>query len=320
LRKNPHEAVAAVGDILMGGKRKAITFVITWGTSRVVSWSTGIGSLVLAAVLALVIFSVPGGILVYHQFALSMDRDLFVATGEDYNRLRSDFVGRLDRLIAYEEKVSIMFGREKPPDLWSSDALGGRGGGLATAADSSESDPPDESIQLRNRGGVLSAGWDRKVEWLHENFREDLDFGESRRERLRATPSIAPVKGGWRTSKYGRRSSPFTGRSEFHRGLDITHRVGTPIIAPSAGKVTFVGRGPLWGVHVNIWHGFGFETFYGHMRQAAVRVGQQVDRGEVIGYLGSTGRSTGPHLHYQVNSGGIPVDPERYIFDRDWKR
>lgn len=144
---------------------------------------------------------------------------------------------------------------------------------------------------------------------------EDLVHAlEGKRDKLASSPSIWPAKG-WLTSRYGHRISPFTGRKQFHAGLDIAGAEGTDVIAPARGKVVFAGkRGPL-GNSVIIDHGHGVRTQYGHNRELLVKVGEKVERGDRIATLGSTGRSTGPHLHYVVEVDGKTRNPLDYIFD-----
>jgi murein DD-endopeptidase MepM/ murein hydrolase activator NlpD len=137
---------------------------------------------------------------------------------------------------------------------------------------------------------------------------------ESQSARLSATPSIAPARG-WITSDFGYRESPFTGRREFHRGLDIAAREGTPIVVPANGRVVFAGEDRALGRSVVVRHGYGIETTYGHLAQVDVKVGADVRRGDRVGLMGSTGRSTGPHLHYQIKVNDKPVDPQNYILD-----
>jgi len=133
-------------------------------------------------------------------------------------------------------------------------------------------------------------------------------------DQLASTPSVWPAKG-WVTSAFGRRISPFTGKPQAHRGLDIAAERGTQIVAPARGRVVFVGRrGPL-GKAVEIDHGFGIKTYYGHCDAIHVQKGQRVERGQWIAAMGSTGRSTGPHLHYGVEVEGKLVDPRKYILD-----
>jgi murein DD-endopeptidase MepM/ murein hydrolase activator NlpD len=131
---------------------------------------------------------------------------------------------------------------------------------------------------------------------------------------LAATPSIWPTEG-WVTSNFGYRISPFTGQREFHKGIDISSPVGTPIYAPARGKIVHNNRDGSYGLSIKLDHGSGLMTRYAHMHRSAVKVGQTVTRGELVGYVGSTGRSTGPHLHYEVRLNGVPVNPLRYILN-----
>jgi murein DD-endopeptidase MepM/ murein hydrolase activator NlpD len=137
---------------------------------------------------------------------------------------------------------------------------------------------------------------------------------EGQSARLAATPSIAPTKG-WVTSKFGYRTSPFTGLREFHQGLDIAGRSGTPIVAAGDGRVRLSGEHGGLGRVVVVEHGYGVETVYGHLAETLVKPGARVKRGDRVGLMGSTGRSTGPHLHYQVNVNGVAVSPSNYILD-----
>jgi hypothetical protein len=137
---------------------------------------------------------------------------------------------------------------------------------------------------------------------------------EDKSKRLVSMPSIWPAKG-WLTSRFGMRVSPFTGRRQLHAGIDIAAAAGTPIDAPARGRVIFAGRkGPLGNALV-IDHGFGVKTVYGHTEKIFVKPGDTVERGQEIAAIGSTGRSTGPHLHYVVEVKGKPQNPLDYIFD-----
>jgi murein DD-endopeptidase MepM/ murein hydrolase activator NlpD len=137
---------------------------------------------------------------------------------------------------------------------------------------------------------------------------------EDKHHHLVSSPAIWPTKG-WLTSRFGNRVSPFTGLRQFHSGIDIAGQHGTPVIAPARGRVSFVGdKGPL-GKTVILEHGYGVRTHYGHNSDITVRVGQEVDRGQVIARLGNTGRSTGPHLHYSVEVRGRAKNPLDFIFD-----
>jgi murein DD-endopeptidase MepM/ murein hydrolase activator NlpD len=131
---------------------------------------------------------------------------------------------------------------------------------------------------------------------------------------LSSTPSIYPVRG-LMGNGYGWRRDPFTGMRDFHQGLDIVAPVGTKVLSPADGIVTKVGTKGGFGNSLVISHGYGVATRYGHLASYKVRVGQRVKRGEVIGLVGSTGRSTGPHLHYEVLVHRRHVNPVKYILE-----
>lgn len=136
-----------------------------------------------------------------------------------------------------------------------------------------------------------------------------------RKSILSAIPSLKPVDG-WIASGFGSRISPFTGVKTVHRGLDIAAPVGTPILAPAAGVAIFSGAKDGFGNFIMIAHyGYGIVTRYGHNAQNMVRVGQRVKRGEQIATVGMTGRTTGPHLHYEVWVDGQAVNPRKFILD-----
>ncbi|HUO58128.1 MAG TPA: M23 family metallopeptidase [bacterium] len=144
------------------------------------------------------------------------------------------------------------------------------------------------------------------------SFKEISVFLDKQRSILAATPSIWPVKG-WITSGFGKRASPLTGEPGRHMGVDIANEANTPIRATADGIVTYAGWEAGYGRVVAIEHGFGYSTRYGHCARIDIKVGDEVKRGQIIGYVGSTGRSTGSHVHYEVRIHGMPVDPEKYL-------
>ncbi|MGB9736416.1 MAG: M23 family metallopeptidase [bacterium] len=143
---------------------------------------------------------------------------------------------------------------------------------------------------------------------LQEVYEGILD----KKDLLLATPSIWPVRG-FITSGFGWRINPITGGKEFHEGVDIATQLGNPIKAPANGIVSYAGWETGYGNTIIIDHGYGVTTLYGHLSKIDVKVGEMVKRGQVIGDIGDTGFSTGPHLHYQVMVNGVPVNPMRYL-------
>jgi len=179
--------------------------------------------------------------------------------------------------------------------------------------------PLEGEISFQDKALVdgMVAGLERlKVETdvQERSFQELVEYLEDQKSLLASTPSIWPVKG-WLTSSFGYRTSPFTGRREMHKGIDVATRTGTPIIAPADGIVVFSGREGGFGNMLLIDHGYGIMTRYGHCASLEVKKGDKVKRGDVVAKVGNTGRSTGPHLHYEVAVNGVAVNPMRYILN-----
>ena len=131
-------------------------------------------------------------------------------------------------------------------------------------------------------------------------------------ERLAAAPSLWPVEGAV-SSSFGERIDPFNGEGAFHTGIDISTSFGTPVIAPADGMVRAVSYVNGYGRTIILDHGHGIMTLYGHLSGYAVTGAESVHRGDVIGYVGSSGRSTGAHLHYEVRIHNTPVNPHKYL-------
>lgn len=134
----------------------------------------------------------------------------------------------------------------------------------------------------------------------------------SRNLQKEVRPTGMPIKGGWISSYYGMRTDPFTGRNEYHKGMDFAGKEGSDVISVGAGVVTWAGDRYGYGKLVEINHGNGYTTRYGHNEQILVNVGDTVKKGEILALMGSTGRSTGPHVHFEVLHKGKPVDPKKY--------
>ncbi len=146
------------------------------------------------------------------------------------------------------------------------------------------------------------------------NQQELLQALRIAKDKLSTSPSIWPLRGRI-NSHFGYRIAPFGRGRRFHKGIDIKGKVGQPIVASAMGTVTQAGFDGAYGIVVTIEHGGGFMTKYAHMQAATVKVGQKVKRGDVIGRVGMTGRTTGPHLHYEVRVGGVPANPMKYMLD-----
>jgi murein DD-endopeptidase MepM/ murein hydrolase activator NlpD len=179
---------------------------------------------------------------------------------------------------------------------------------------------PDElgymDVTSRERIQGLRVQLDRLIQeatWQKNGFEQVLKTLHEDQELRDNTPSVRPIRGGYLSSRYGRRLDPFTGQPSLHRGLDFAAPIGTPIIAPAAGRVKRASRRGSLGLLIEIDHGNGLVTRYGHLDGFTVSKGDWVTRGQVIGRLGNTGRSTGPHLHYEVVQNGRSQNPWLYV-------
>ncbi len=237
------------------------------------------------------------------------------------------------RMLAMKEinqRLRIMLGIE---DQRPADMMSGKGGSelpmdggqpiegnLPAAQPAGVQDPPPADA-TSGEGKPLIEKVQQDIAWLQRHsmaeeriLEELIEAAKDKSARWGATPSIWPVRG-WVTSGFGARISPFTGQLAMHDGLDIGAAPNTPVQSPASGYVTSAGFDAKMGNVVLIDHGYGIQTEYGHLARILVRQGQKVKRGDVVALVGSTGHSTGPHLHYMVKIKGQTVNPHNYILD-----
>lgn len=158
-----------------------------------------------------------------------------------------------------------------------------------------------------------------RINTQQRSYNEIAGFIKNKEQLLAGTPAIQPVSNkdlNRVASGFGYRVDPVYKTVKFHAGLDFAAPQGTPIYATANGTVKIAGnQGNGYGNHVVVNHGYGYETLYGHMFKVIVRNGTRVKRGEILGYVGSTGKSTGPHLHYEVHKNGRPLDPVYFFYN-----
>jgi murein DD-endopeptidase MepM/ murein hydrolase activator NlpD len=217
---------------------------------------------------------------------------------------------QLAELHSFEQKIRIIANLETSKYGSSMFGVGGSDPEDLDPATMMEQDYQEMVRDMHTEINVI----DQASQNQHNSFSSIFSQLEGKRNLLAATPSIRPVKG-WVSSRFGYRTSPFTSRREFHRGLDIATHAGSPIISPADGVVTYSGKKGLMGNMVTIEHGFGLVTRYGHAQKILKKKGERVKRGETIALVGNTGRSTGPHLHYEVRLNGVAVNPTKYFFN-----
>jgi murein DD-endopeptidase MepM/ murein hydrolase activator NlpD len=175
-----------------------------------------------------------------------------------------------------------------------------------TAAPASTDTPKNLAAKLETLSNEASRQ-EQSLQQLQTYFLEQKSL-------LASTPSVWPARG-WITSDFGQRTDPYTAERVMHEGLDIAAPFGKDVTAPADGTVIFAGLEGGYGNVLVIDHGYGVKTRYGHLSKLEVHAGQHVRRGDAIGSVGNTGRSTGPHLHYEVRVNGLPENPRKFILD-----
>lgn len=243
------------------------------------------------------------------QDLISSQRSQLQAFANEINGIKSKLVA----LNNFEKKIRVV---ANIANTGSDDVQKGSFGIGGSIPDDLEA-----GLELSEKHNSLLREMHEHVEQLNvalfeqeKSFESLINHLDEQRNLLAATPAIRPAMG-LVTSRFGRRKSPFSGLSEFHKGLDIAARKGTPIVATADGIVTFSGRKGLLGKTLIIDHGYGMVTRYSHIYKFLKKTGDKVKRGERIALIGNSGRSTGPHVHYEVHLKGVPVNPEKYILD-----
>jgi len=226
----------------------------------------------------------------------------------EYSAQMGEIAQKLAQIDQLERKLRVITNLD-PGDPMALPGIGGTGDEDLGADGGWQPRSRRHKAMLEGLGALAAAGSAKNT-----SLEGLLAHLEENSARLLRTPSIAPTKG-WMTSTFGYRTSPFTGKREFHRGLDIAGRAGTPVLATADGVVQFAGARRALGKSVVLRHGYGVETKYGHLQEVLVQSGDKIRRGQKIGLMGSTGHSTGPHLHYQLEVNRKPVDPQNYILD-----
>ena len=252
-----------------------------------------------------------------------------------------DLKKRLSVMGEVNQRLRVMLGIDTT--MPTGDLANGRGGDDGPMPDGKENvqgfnpvispiDQRQSSIETRESAQTGVDFTTETIEEIAQQVRESIDalvreaaqqeealqsltqIAEQRSTQWASTPSIWPVRG-WVTSAFGPRVSPFTEKPAWHDGLDIGASPNAPVQAPALGRVVAVTFDSKMGNMVKLDHGYGIETVFGHLAKALVKEGQRVKRGDVVALVGSTGLSTGPHLHYMVKKNGQALDPTKFILD-----
>ena len=210
----------------------------------------------------------------------------------------------------YAKKLNVLMGLKAPEMIGGEPGIGGGDPGPEADVAFPQSAPPVP--QNLSSGAMQSLT--QKAGNIEKNLDSLISVVESQAARLSTTPSIWPAQG-WVSSPFGYRIDPFTGKQAFHRGIDISTNPGNPIVAAADGTVIEADYDKFLGNNVVIGHGNGVVTQYGHMTKSIVKPGQKIKRGDQIGFVGKTGKASGPHLHYEVRINDKSVNPYNYILE-----
>ncbi|UCC41145.1 MAG: M23 family metallopeptidase [Candidatus Aminicenantes bacterium] len=216
-----------------------------------------------------------------------------------------EFKDTIEYFENYAKKLNVMAGLKSPEVLKEV----GLGGG---SQNNSQQMNPIESSQSFTLKDIKRIS--EKAEGIERNLSQLVVFFENEKAILASTPTIWPTKG-YLASHFGWRDDPFTGKRAFHRGYDIVTHFGNPVVATADGVIIRCREDKIGGKSVVISHRGGYTTRYLHLSKWLVKPGQKVKRGDTIGLVGSTGKSRGPHVHYEVHVNGRPVNPYRYILE-----
>ncbi len=229
---------------------------------------------------------------------------------ESFQREIADLDKRMDSNLELQNRARLLAGLEPiTEDVW----LVGVGG------------PEPEFVDFQaGRSGALVFNLEKDLERMVrqselqlKSYSDILGILEKEKKVRDSTPSIRPMKGGFLSSRFGRRMNPFTGRIARHVGVDYRARTGTPVMSTADGVVTMAKKKGSFGLVIEVNHGNGFKTRYAHLSKILVKRGKRVKRGEIIGLVGNSGRSTGSHLHYEVIFRKVHRDPLHYVIPED---
>ena len=222
---------------------------------------------------------------------------------ESMTLLLAELQSRVTRLDAVGMNLTQSAGLE--PGEFNFDMAPALGGPLMT----SQEDARELIPALEGEMFALSTALDDREVQL--DILSELIQGEQ--VKSDATPSGRPILSGWLSSRYGTRIDPFSGKKAWHEGVDFAGKAGSDIVAVASGVVSWSGERYGYGKMVEVAHGDGVITRYAHNQENLVKVGDMVRRGDVVALMGNSGRSTGPHVHFEVHKNGRPVDPASYL-------
>ena len=311
------EDTAEVTGVDNAMRKKKLTFLLipdSSGSPRQVSVSLTLIYSLLGALLLLIVttFFLSSHFFSYEvaQDELSRLRSENLQLSEKFEQMRwnlAEVEDRYSELVSREIRIRSLFDLPEIPDEERQLGVGGPEPAILNEFSETAKDAFITEMEVDH---LL-----RLSQFELQNYQSVENSLIDIKDRLRHTPSIWPSTG-WVSRGYGMKYDPFTGNRQMHRGLDLANKMNTPIIATADGRVALVSIATNeLGKSVMLDHGYGYRTRYGHMAQILVRSGQSVKRGDVIGLMGSTGYSTGPHLHYEIFRNGQFLNPQDYIMN-----
>lgn len=319
----------------MKAKVNRYSVIIVSGGATSTNWEFSISSkLVRNSIMVFMAFLLISGFIIFDYLNTSLNKEkLNRLDKENIEKAASlnQLIGtlqerekRLDQMAVFKDKILVVIGLNSLEDLQD---VGGGGGGEGSGGESIPTSPgltkiPGSELINQNKAdhfsgkNVLKKA--EKIRKKAKNIHDELKFVENavekQKARLEATPYTWPTKG-YLTSAFGWRIHPLTGSRQFHQGLDIATQYGNKVTATGSGVVLEAGHWDYLGNLIVIDHGFGFTTRYGHLASINVKIGDRVKRYQVIGYVGNSGMSSAPHLHYEVRYFDKPLNPLNFIID-----
>ncbi len=282
------------------------------------------GLIVQALVGLFVLLGVAGGATI-HYFQVAKDaaenrilreENLTMKVQLKSIRERIDHIGStLDRVERFDQKlraITLLSDPQRNLAMGPTEPGAAAQGGPSAESPFTRLASSENPKALNSRLDKLSAEATRQ----EQSLQELTAYFQEQKSLLASTPSTWPTRG-WVTSDFGQRIDPYTADRVMHAGLDIASEHGRPVLAPSDGVIVFAGLEGGYGNVLVIDHGYGIKTRYGHLAQISVKAGDRIKRGQQVASVGNTGRSTGPHLHYEVRVNGIPQNPRKFILD-EW--
>lgn len=297
-------------------RKKKLTFLLipdSSGSPRQISVSLALIYSLLGALLLLIITTF---FLSSHFFSYEVAQDELnrlraenTELNDKYEQMRwnmAEVEDRYNELVSREVRIRSLFDLPEIADEERQLGIGGPEPAVFMEFSKTEKEAYITELEV-----------DRLLRLSHfelEKYNEVENSLTDIKERLRHTPSVWPTTG-WVSRGYGMKYDPFTGYKQMHRGVDIANHMNTPVIATADGRVSIISTATQLGKMITVDHGFGYRTRFGHLNKILVKRGQRVKRGDVIGLMGTTGYSTGPHLHYEVFHNNKFLNPTEFILN-----